>query len=256
MSASSGNGEDYKQVPNAEKAWEIDAYPLLLAAIRQTVGPRKLISAAVPGLPRDMLAFTRETVPNIMQQVDFLNVMTYDLMNRRDNVTKHHTGLALSIESIDAYVAAGAAPQALNLGLAFYVKWFRTQPNACPHGQSPVGCPTILLEDPQTGEDLGGTGAFSWHDVVPEDVRASFEQALHGGQYDDQGGGHYFWDGEADLWWSFDTPDAIRKKFPMSQQKKLGGVFAWGLGEDAPNFEHLDAVNEELSKLKAFRDEL
>jgi hypothetical protein len=56
----SGNGEDYKQVPNADKAWEITAYPLLLGELR-TALPNKIISAAVPGLRRDMLAFTHET---------------------------------------------------------------------------------------------------------------------------------------------------------------------------------------------------
>jgi hypothetical protein len=30
---------------------------------------------------------------------------------------------------------------------------------------------------------------------------------------------------------------------------KLGGVFAWGLGEDAPDFTHLRAVNEGLESI-------
>ena len=56
----SGNGEDYKQIPTSEKAWEIEAYPLLISEIRSALGSNKLISAAVPGLPRDMLAFTKD----------------------------------------------------------------------------------------------------------------------------------------------------------------------------------------------------
>jgi GH18 family chitinase len=251
-----GNGEDYKKVPNSAKAWEIKAYPLLLAAIRKALGPRKIVSAAVPGLPRDMLAFTRETVPRLMQSLDFLNVMTYDLMNRRDNVTKHHTGLHLTMEGIDAYLAAGAAPHMINLGLAFYVKWFKTEHDACAERGTPIGCPTGPMEDPETGGDLGRAGGFSWHDAVPDEVQHSFERALDHGQYDGQGGGYYFWDEDEDLWWTFDMPDAITKKFPMLQSKNLGGVFAWGLGEDAPAFEHLDAVNQELTSIKGLRDEL
>jgi GH18 family chitinase len=253
-----GNGEDYKTVPNSDRAWEIDAYPLLLFEIRAALGPHKVISAAVPGLERDMLAFTRQTVPRIMRHVDFLNVMTYDLMNRRDNVTKHHTGVQLSLAAVDAYVGNGAAPQSLNLGFAFYTKYARTEHGACTKMETPVGCPTLLLEDPKTGADLGRTGGFSWHDSIPEDVGDSFRRALAEGTYDEEQGGYYYWDGEEDIWWTFDTPDAIKRKFPrIVEKRRLGGVFAWGLGEDAPLFEHLDALNEGVVDLKISRkDEL
>lgn len=153
-----GNGEDYKQVPNESKAWEITAYPLLLAEIRSALGPNKLMSAAVPGIPRDMLAFTAGSVPQIMESLDFLNVMTYDLMNRRDNATKHHTGVQLSLEAVDAYMAHGAPADKINLGFAFYTKYFRTEGKSC--AESPIGCPTGLMEDPETGADLGKTGGL------------------------------------------------------------------------------------------------
>ncbi|KAK9420585.1 putative Chitinase 18-4 [Seiridium unicorne] len=253
-----GNGEDYKQIPNTEKAWEIDAYPLLLSAIRSAIGPNKVISAAVPGIPRDMLAFTPTTLPSIMASVDFLNVMAYDLMNRRDQVTKHHTGVQLSLESIDQYIDNGAIAERLNLGFAFYVKYFRISPEN--HEQclrNPVGCPTGLMEDPDTGADLGKTGGFSWHDSVPDDVNVSFTKALTDGSYDDINGGYYYWDEDEDLWWTFDNPAALLKKFPLIvRAKRLGGVFAWGLGEDAPEFKHLRALNQGLKKLEDEKDEL
>jgi chitinase len=43
-----GNGADYKQVPNDQKAYQIDAYPKVLAALRTAIGD-KLLSIAVPG---------------------------------------------------------------------------------------------------------------------------------------------------------------------------------------------------------------
>lgn len=253
----SGNGEDYKTVPNEAKAWEIGAYSLLLGELRKALGPEKLISAAVPGLPRDMLAFTRETVPRIMKHLDFLNVMAYDLMNRRDNITKHHSGVDLSLAAVDAYVANGASPQSLNLGFGFYVKYFRTQHDSCKIPTSPIGCPTLLLEDPETGADLGRTGGFSWHDPVPQDVAESFNRALLDGMYDDQHGGYYYWDEEEDLWWTFDTADAVTRKFShIVDKRRLGGVFAWGLGEDAPVFEHFNAVSNAVAVRRAAKDEL
>ncbi|KAI1840309.1 hypothetical protein JX266_013486 [Neoarthrinium moseri] len=253
-----GNGEDYKQHPNSERVWEIDAYPLLLSEMRTAIGPGKLLSAAVPGLTRDMLAFTPETEPSIMASVDFLNVMTYDLMNRRDIVTKHHTGVQLSLEAIDQYIKNGAPAEKLNLGFAFYVKYFRiSRKHQGQCATRPVGCATGLMEDPETGGDLGKTGGFSWHDDVPGDVKESFAKALAGGSYDDNGGGYYFYDNKEGIWWTFDTPTAIVSKFPsIVRTKHLGGVFAWGLGEDAPEFRHLRAVNRGLQTLGVERDEL
>ncbi|CAI6333318.1 unnamed protein product [Periconia digitata] len=241
-----GNGEDYKTNPNSQKVWEIDAFPKLLAEIRTAIGPSKTLSAAVPGLPRDMLAFTPSTVPLISQTVDFLNIMTYDMFNRRDNVTKHHTGLQLSMEAIETYLERGLPSAKANLGLAFYTKWYKTDPDAKAECRAhPVGCPTALMEDPVTGGDLGKAGAFSWHDNVPAELANSWSKAQAYGVYDEAGGGHYYWDEDEDLYWTWDTEAAILKKFPqIVVEKSLGGAFAWGLGEDAPQFVHLGAATQ------------
>lgn len=195
-----------------------------------------------------MLAFTHLTIPKILESVDFLNIMTYDLMNRRDNITKHHTGVQLSREAIDAYFHRGVSPEKASLGLPFYVKWFKTAPDADDDCRTnPVGCRTELMEDPTTGADLGNAGAFSWHDVVPTELLESFLKALTDGVYDAEGGGHYYWDENERLFWSWDTPAAIASKMEvLMHEKKMGGVFAWGLGEDAPQFRHLEAANKGL----------
>ncbi|EXJ72876.1 uncharacterized protein A1O5_04024 [Cladophialophora psammophila CBS 110553] len=237
-----GNGEDYKQIPNSEKAWEIEAYPELLQEIRLALGPDKSISAAVPGHPREMLAFTKETMPKISSVLDFINVMTYDLVNRRDNVTGHHTGLASSLAGIEAFLENGLEPEKANLGFAFYPRWYKTDPNGnC--GANPMGCKTLLMEDPSSGADLGRAGAFAWSDDVPTDLSMSFHRALPHGLYDNGKGGHYFWDTGEDIFWSWDTPVAISKKFPAIMERlSLGGVFAWGLGEDSSDWPHLQAL--------------
>ncbi|KAL7620111.1 hypothetical protein AAE478_009103 [Parahypoxylon ruwenzoriense] len=250
-----GNGEDYKKISNERRVWEIAAFPKLLGEIRKALGPDKVISAAVPGLPRDMIAFTAKTVPEIMESLDFLNVMTYDLMNRRDNVTKHHTGVQASLISLHTYLANGATRDKINLGFAFYAKYFHTERQPCI--QNPIKCPTGPMENPGTGADLGRTGSFSWHDTVPENVRTSFEKSLTRGQYDSVGGGYWYWDEEEAIWWTFDNPTAIAKKFPLIVEKeKLGGVFAWGLGEDAPKWSHLKALNAGVRSLTSKKEEL
>ncbi|KAL6713633.1 hypothetical protein ACLMJK_009098 [Lecanora helva] len=238
-----GNGEDYKKVPNSEKSWQIQAYPLLLSEIRSAIGKDKIMSAAVPGLPRDMIAFTADTIPAIDSSLDFFNVMTYDLMNRRDNVTKHHTSIEASMTAMYAYEERGVETEKMNLGFAFYIKWFKTDSKEQCR-ENPVSCRTALMEDPVTGADLGRAGAFSWHDPVPEELAPSYKRAMANGKYDNELGGYYYWDEEEELWWSWDPPDVIAKKFPaIIDKKNLGGAFAWGLGEDADDFVHLRALN-------------
>ncbi|CAI4214510.1 unnamed protein product [Parascedosporium putredinis] len=247
-----GNGEDYKQIPNSQKTWEIPAYPLLLRALRTHLAAPKLLTAAVPGLERDMLAFTPATLPDILASLDFLNVMTYDLFNRRDTATAHHTGLRASRHALEAYIRRGAHPGRLNLGFAFYVRWALTAPgvncSVYDNNNNGIGCPTGLLEDPDTGTDLGRAGAFSYHDPVPAELRKSYGRALAQGRYD--GDGFSYWDAQEGRFWSFDTPEAIRPKFDvLVRDMHLGGVFAWGLGEDADEFEHFKVVHKEVGML-------
>jgi GH18 family chitinase len=195
-----------------------------------------------------MLAFTNATIPEITASLDFLNIMTYDMMNRRDSITKHHTGLELSLNAVNAYEKNGLPTEKVNLGFAFYIKWYRTNPHGGCENNS-IGCKTVFMEDPLTGADLGQAGAFSWHDPVPDELSASYEKALAYGKYDSGHGGHYYWDQENNLWWSWDTPDAITKKLrAITERKHLGGVFAWGLGEDADNFTHLEALTAGVKK--------
>lgn len=209
------------------------------------------MSAAVPGLARDMGAFNNETMSQISPSLDFFNVMAYDLMNRRDNVTRHHTGINLSLEAVNNYLEKGISSEKINLGFAFYVKWFQTS----PHGRcslDPVGCETVLMEDPVTGTDLGRSGAFAWNDKVPMELSVSFHRALVGGQYDSRNGGHYFWDPDDNIWWTWDTPEAIAQKFPaIVEKKRLGGVFAWGLGEDSASWTHLKALTAEIQRMSS-----
>lgn len=238
-----GNRDDYRIIPNGQREWEIDAYHLLLKELRETLGSDKILSIAVPGLERDLIAFTADTVPKIVDQVDFINIMTYDLINRRDKVVRHHSGIADSKAAVQRYLDRGLPRSMANLGLGYYVKWVMTE--HCSK-ENVLGCPTQLLEDPETGGDLGRTAAFSWHDTVPDGLSESFSRALSDGQYFDDGS-YGYWDEHEHRWWTFDTVEAIEEKMTeLVGSMGLGGVFAWGLGEDAPAFTRLAATIQGL----------
>lgn len=208
--------------------------------LRRVLGTEKVLSVAVPGQEVDLLAFNNSTMPRISEQVDFINVMSYELMNRRNHVVLHHTGVAGSKAAVQRYMDRGAPPRKLNLGLPYYVKWYRTDAT-CDAAYSP-GSPMPLMEDPETGADLGMTGGFSWHDGAPPEMRDSFGRALVDG-FVDADGSYGYWDRKERLWWSFDTPESIMIKMrEIVGEMGLGGAFAWGLGEDAPDFNHLRAT--------------
>lgn len=68
-----GNGQDYRQNPNSGKTDEITGYALFLKEVKAAIGSKEL-SIAVPGLERDMIAFTADQAPLINAAVDVVNV--------------------------------------------------------------------------------------------------------------------------------------------------------------------------------------
>ena len=130
---------------------------------------------------------------------------------RRDNVTSHHTSVQGSLNTIDIYLSLGMSPSKMNLGFAFYAKWFKTQ-GTCTQ---PIGCPTVLLEAAD-GSDTGMSGAVTFRDVPP---------ILSSGIADTTLGGEWYWDPSTSYFWTWDTPQFIAEKFTqIVQAKGLGGV--------------------------------
>ncbi|KAJ4374761.1 hypothetical protein N0V83_001837 [Neocucurbitaria cava] len=313
-----GNGADYKQVPNSQKVYQIDAYPKVLQAIRAAIGD-KLLTIAVPGEKIDMIAFTKDNGPKIWPSVDYINVMAYDLMNRRDNITNHHSSVAGSEDTIKNYLAIGAPPEKINrmspffpstcpsslfitVGFAYYAKYFTTQGDC---SSKPLGCPIVLAEDPVTGKDTGTSGAWTFETSHMEpvnatsitvsydgtcgpdkntkcansccsvasycgtgpdfcsggcqhafgtgctdaDVASSWQNAAQNGVTDEEAGGQYYYDPQNNLFWTWDTPELISRKFDQIVRKyNLGGVMAWSLGEDSYDWSHIRAMATELAK--------
>jgi hypothetical protein len=228
--------------------------------------------------------------------------MSYDLMNRRDNLTKHHSSVAGSEDTIKNYLAIGAPPSKINLGFAYYAKYFTTQGDC---GTSALGCPIVLAEDPVTGADLLTSGAWTFEKThmqpvessaltvsydgtcgpekgtrcssgccsqygncgtsrehcsgacqhafgtgcTDSDVAGSWQLASKNGVTDEAAGGQYYFDAENRLFWTWDTPELISRKFDDIVRKyKLGGVMAWSLGEDSYDWSHIRRMASEVAK--------
>ncbi|TVY34662.1 Endochitinase B [Lachnellula subtilissima] len=299
-----GNGADYKLngTTNDKKVSEVETYPLLLAAIRNAIGEDKLLSIAVPGLERDMIALTPSHAPLVWDSVDFVNVMTYDLMNRRDNVTKHHTDVNTSLATITHYLDVLSLPaEKANLGFPFYARYFKTDPaSSCTNG---LGCKTVLLENPTDGSDLGMSGTMTFESSnfvsAPTNLTegtdgtcgasvaqkcpagaccstygycgttadycgsnclldygnctgvpatSTFKTAMANGITDEEAGGEYYYDSENNVFWTWDTPALIERKFTeIVNAKGLGGVLAWSAGEDGHDWSHVLALQKGMA---------
>lgn len=288
-------------MPNSAKVHEIPAFPKLLAAVRKAIGSDKLLSIAVPGKKIDMIAFTPENGPLIWPSVDYINIMSYDLMNRRDNTTAHHTSVAGATAAIDNYLAIGAPAAKINLGFAYYAKYFTTQGDC---GPQPLDCPIVSAEDPVTGTDALTSGAWTFEKAHmtpvdtsnlpvsydgtcgPEkmtkcatgccsqygncgttkehcsggcqhafgtgctdaDVFSSWQSAAKNGVTDEKAGAQYYFDPAERLFWTWDTPQLISRKFQdIVRGYGLGGVMAWSLGEDSADWSHIKQMAKELA---------
>jgi chitinase len=158
-----GNGADYKQIPNSQKTDEIESFPKLLSAIKTALGD-KLLSVAVPANENDMIAYTPEQAPKIFEAVQMVNLMSYDMMTRRSTTTLHHTDVRGSLAAVDRYISLGLDPAKLNLGIAFYAKYFETPANSTCDTY-PIGCPIVKAEN-DDGSDAGTSAAVTFETVT------------------------------------------------------------------------------------------
>lgn len=97
-----------------------------------------------------------------------------------------------------------------------------------------------------SGDDFCQAGCLSDYGTCKGiSIIDSWRRAQANGTTDEKAGGQYYWDPEVNLFWTWDTPELIARKFTdIVEAKKLGGVMAWSLGEDTYKFAHLDAMQQ------------
>lgn len=75
---------------------------------------------------------------------------------------------------------------------------------------------------------------------------------MSNGTYDKVNGGQWYWDADAEIFWTWDTTEIIARKFQEIIIKKgLSGAFSWSLGEDSYDWSHLLALQKNMKLLRS-----
>ena len=81
-------------------------------------------------------------------------------------------------------------------------------------------------------------------------TKDSFAKALAQGKYDSANGGQWYWDSDVSIFWTWDTPQIMARKFTeVIAQRNLGGAFAWSMAEDSYDWSHLLALQQGVKSL-------
>lgn len=204
-------------------------FTALVKALRHEMKSKFLLSFAAGGFVK----YLEESIDwnEVIPLVDFVNLMTYDLVNGYSQVTGHHTLLydyrpeqESTRKCVDWLLNKNVLSEKLIIGAAFYARVWQNVENE-NHG-------------------LYQHGKF-WKAVNYKDFAAYFS---------DTSGYEYFWDDKAmapfeynaskRLFATFDDKTSIQAKAEFIKRKKLGGVMFWELSLDLPR----DGLLDEISK--------
>lgn len=226
-------------------------YTKLLQATRKAFDAeekktKKTYLLSIAGGPN--ISFTKNTeIKKIMKYVDFINIMAYDYHGGWESTTNHNAPLylnkkdpsassKLSIdETVKAYIKAGAKPEKLNLGLAFYG---RAWTNVSSGNQKLKGLFQSGTVPTGTGFGVGTweAGVFDYWDLKKNYIGKKGYKRY----YDTEAKVPYLYNGKTFI--SYDDKDSITEKMKYMKKQKLGGFMFWEFSGDK---------NKELQKTAA-----
>jgi len=230
--------------------------------------PRLSLTAAV-GVGANVVEIGYD-VAQLNQYLDLIGLMTYDLHGYWDGITGHNTPMSATpadIEQyggekgpgdhltlswvVDSWIAQGADPNKLVLGLATYGRGFTL---ATPgFNQGPLSPITTQSFNGKQGASRPG----------PDTVEAGYLAYFEIADMLDQGGVSY-WDeargvpymisADGSQWVSYDDERSLQIKLDFLKEKKLRGAMVWALELDDWRNSEWPLLNTIKSGLAGYRD--
>ena len=203
-------------------------FTALVKALRKSLGNKHEISFAAGGFPK----FLEQSIEwkEVMAMVNYVNLMSYDLVNGNSTVTGHHTPLYSTekqVESADQAVrylrSIGVPAEKIVIGAAFYA---RTWENV-----------------DSSNNGLYNKGKFknfiAWH---------RFAQRLSKDEgfifyTDSKAKAPYAYNPKTNVFATFDDTNSIAAKTKYARQEGLKGIMFWELTLDKPSEGLLDVIH-------------
>ena len=204
-------------------------FTALVKELRKTLGKKAIVTFAAGGFEQ----YLEESVnwDEVMKYVDFVNIMSYDLVNGNSTVTGHHTPLYSTddqVESTDNAVQylkkIGVAPDKMVIGAAFYGRVWENVTNV--------------------HDGLYQSGKFK-QGVAYRD----FEQYIKDNPgyvqyYDSVAQASYWYNADAQIFLTHDDSLSVAKKTQYVIDQGLKGIMFWVLGEDRQENGLLDVIDQ------------
>lgn len=208
-------------------------FTALVKKLRRELGRQALITFAAGGFQQ----YLDEAVDwkKVMRRVDYVNLMTYDLVGGYATITGHHTALYSTPsqkESTDNCVQyllkKGVKSSKLILGAAFYGRVWEAVPteNNGLHQSGRFRSSVGFKNFPEHFSDTSGY-VFYWDEAAQAPYAYSPTQNLYA---------------------TFDDKRSIALKTQYVLRHNLGGIMFWQLGDDTPSDGLLQTINQTLQQ--------
>ncbi len=176
-------------------------------------------------------------LPALMDSLDYINVMTYDLKCGFHALAGHHTSLFSKTgdvfmnscaQALALFEAHGVPADRLLMGAAFYSRKWENLADNENHG---------LLEISKAGGGYGPDYGLLAREFIGKNGYVEY--------WDEEAAAPYLFNGSTFL--SYDDPRSLRMKVDYVKEKGYGGVFYWEHKCD-PTRTLLDALCDEMEK--------
>ena len=161
----------------------------------------------------------------MMEYVDWVNLMTYDLHGTWDStnpIGSHvlaHTNLTEIDQALDLFWRNDVPANKINLGLGFYGRSFQLSNPAC----SKPGC--LFKGGASPGPCSKNSGTLTYKEIMQIIEQKGLEPV-----YDKEAGIKYVtWD--RDQWVSYDDEDTFQQKIKYANGLGLAGLFIWAIDQ-------------------------
>jgi chitinase len=209
---------------------ERGAFTALVTELRAALGPDRVLTAAIPAW---ITANDRYDLAAVAQQLDWINLMAYDLRTPEDNdgITGPPAALRASV---------GVGRHTIETAVEHFLV------NGVPSGKIVMGMPFYALR--WAGVSDGGTGGLGQPTTGPADPQAVAVASIDrpAGIYDADAAQSYQFDAATSVFTGYDDERSVADKMDYVLERQLGGAMIWHLDFDDDDHTMLRAVTAAL----------